>query len=172
MKQFALCILFFLTIFTGVRAQGVEWLTWEEAQKRAQEEPRKIFVDVYTYWCGWCKTMDKKTFRNRVIYKYLNENYYAIKFDAEYKKDIDFKGNKLGNSKTSTRSPHDLAVALLDGKMSYPSIVLLNENFERIQALPGYKSPEDLEPILKFIHQEKYNEVSWTEYLQSFESEL
>ena len=46
--------------FTG-HAQEVEWLSWDEAVKRAQtdEVPKKIFVDVYTDWCGWCKKMDR-----------------------------------------------------------------------------------------------------------------
>ena len=61
-----------LSLVTQATAQ-VNWLTWEEAQERNKKEPRKIFVDVYTQWCGWCKKMDKETFSNPEIIKYLNK---------------------------------------------------------------------------------------------------
>jgi len=36
-----------------------EWMTFEEAIEKSKTEKRKIFIDVYTDWCGWCKVMDK-----------------------------------------------------------------------------------------------------------------
>ena len=33
----------------------IKWLSLEEAYAKTQTEPRKILVDVYTGWCGWCK---------------------------------------------------------------------------------------------------------------------
>ena len=35
---------------------------FEEALEASKTEKRKIFIDVYTDWCGWCKVMDKNTF--------------------------------------------------------------------------------------------------------------
>jgi len=32
----------------------IKWNTWEEAIEKSKKEKRKIFVDVYTDWCGWC----------------------------------------------------------------------------------------------------------------------
>ena len=43
-------------------ADEVKWMTFEQAVERSKTEKRKIFIDVYTDWCGWCKVMDKKTF--------------------------------------------------------------------------------------------------------------
>ena len=69
----------------------INWLTWEEAQAKNQKEARKFIVDVYTQWCGWCKKMDKATFEQTEIFNYINANYYAVKFDAETRTDIQFK---------------------------------------------------------------------------------
>ena len=51
-----------LVVFIGLltftsSAQEVNWLSWNEATSLAatDKNPKKIFVDVYTDWCGWCK---------------------------------------------------------------------------------------------------------------------
>src|ERR671918_265399 len=76
-------------------AQGdgeVNWMTFEEAVERSKTEKRKIFIDVYTDWCGWCKVMDKKTFSEPAVAKLLNEKYYPVKFNAEQREDVLFRG--------------------------------------------------------------------------------
>ena len=62
--------------------KDVKWLSFEEAQKLAAKTPKKIFVDVYTDWCGWCKKMDKNTLSDPGIKDYLNKKYYAVKLNA------------------------------------------------------------------------------------------
>ena len=52
----------------------VEWMNFEEALEKSKTEPRKIFIDVYTEWCGWCKRMDSATFQQEHIAEYLNEH--------------------------------------------------------------------------------------------------
>ena len=37
----------------------IKWMSWEEALEKSKKTKRKIFVDIYTDWCGWCKKMDK-----------------------------------------------------------------------------------------------------------------
>jgi len=51
-----------LFLFAHSAFGQVNWMTFEEAEIKYQEEKRKIFVDVYTDWCGWCKKMDANTF--------------------------------------------------------------------------------------------------------------
>jgi uncharacterized protein YyaL (SSP411 family) len=86
-------------------------VTWEQAEALCKKEPRKVVVDVYTEWCGWCKKMDKATFQNEVIVKYLNENYYAIKFNAEQREDIHLKGKDYEYVKSmGGKGYHELAM--------------------------------------------------------------
>ena len=85
-----------LLLLTGpmILAQEVQWMTWEEATTLAttEENPKKIFVDVYTDWCGWCKKMDKDTFQNAEVAAYMSENFYMVKLDGEGKEPITYKG--------------------------------------------------------------------------------
>ena len=62
-------------VFGQEKSGEVKWYTFEEAVALSKENPKKLFIDVYTDWCGWCKKMDRETFTHPVIAKYLNENY-------------------------------------------------------------------------------------------------
>jgi thioredoxin-related protein len=142
----------------------IHWLSWQEAAKLQKESPKKIFIDVYTNWCGWCKKMDASTFRNPEVVKYMNKHFYAIKMDAEMKDEIRFKDHTFKWVKAGRRGVHTLAYSLLEGKMSYPSFVTLNENYDRIAVSPGFKQPEQLLKELRFAGEERYKEMSWNDY--------
>ena len=72
MKIFYLII--FLSSFSLIAQQGqIKWTSFEDAIKKYQQQPKEIFIDVYTDWCGWCKKMDKTTYKNDVIVKYIND---------------------------------------------------------------------------------------------------
>jgi thioredoxin-related protein len=146
-------------------AEGeLKWYSWEEAVAACEKEPRKIFVDVYTDWCGWCKVMDKKTFPIPAVKSYIEENFYPVKLDAEQKEDIVWNGNTFSWRPAGRNGINMLAYSLLEGKTSYPTIVYLNEKFERIMISPGYKTPEQFLPELKFAAEEHYTSMTWEEY--------
>jgi thioredoxin-related protein len=117
----------------------IEWLTLEEAYERNLTEPRKIFVDVYTDWCGWCKKMDKDTFQDEKVAAYVNENYYAVKLNAESNKQ-----HSLGGAMVSERQ-----VARQWKVSGYPTVVFLEEDFRTIMPVGGYKKPNEFLKILE-----------------------
>lgn len=158
----------------GISLQGqkVNWMTIEEAEAAVKDEPRKLIVDVYTDWCGWCKRMDQTTFSNPVIADYLNQNYYAVKLDAEQRDSIRFKDHTFKYVAQGRRGYNELAAALLNGKMSYPNIVYMNEDLQVLQAVPGYQDAKSFEKIIKFFGGDHFKETSWEEFQKNFESEL
>lgn len=137
-------------------SEGIKWMTWEEAFEANKKEKRKVFVDVYTEWCGWCKKMDQTTFISPEVVKELNANFYAIKFDAEQKESIEFNDYKYVYVPGGRKGTHQLATSLLNGRNGYPSFVVLDENFNRIRISPGYKKPEQLMRELKYASTEAY----------------
>jgi thioredoxin-related protein len=153
-------------------AETIEWMTIEEAQLAQQKEPRKIFIDVYTDWCGWCKRMDKATFQNAEIAAYMNTNYYNVKFNAEQKDSIVFNGQTFKYVAQGRRGYHELAAALMNGKMSYPTVVFLDENLSILSPIPGFQAPAAFEPIMTFFGSNAYKETKWETYRQNFESNL
>ncbi len=145
----------------------IEWLTFEEAVERSKKEPRPIFVDVYTPWCGWCKRMDKTTFENPKVAKYMRKNYYCIKFNAEGKQEVVLPHKTYTNPSKN----HELAKELLDNKMSYPTVVYMNKSFTKLQALPGYRDAYEFLKISTFFGEEAYTSTSWEAFSAKFDAE-
>ncbi len=158
--------LFFLFTCLGTipSIAQINWLTWEEAQAKNQVEPRKFIIDVYTQWCGWCKKMDKATFQQPDISSYINKNYYAVKFDAETKTDINFKNKPYKFVRQGSSGYHELAAEITFGKLSYPTLVFLDEKLNVIQPIPGYKDPGSLDKIMKYFAEDYYKTTPWKKY--------
>lgn len=161
MKRSRLLILLFLFLSYAGQAQ-VQWMTLEEAYAKTQESPRKIFIDVYTDWCGWCKVMDKNTFSHPEVAAYLNTHFYPVKLDAEGKKPITIGAQTFIFD--PQQGTHQIAVALLQGKLSYPTVVYLDEKFQMIQPLPGYMDAQAFHPIVTFIGENHYKKEPFDQY--------
>lgn len=167
----SIIVSFILISNSSLNAQVVKWYTFEEAVELNKKEPRKILIDLYTDWCGWCKVMDKQTFKDPTIAKILNEKYYPVKFNAESSDTITFQGKTFINSKQGNRPPHQLAVAIMQGKMSYPSIAFMSEENKFITVVPGFQKPADMEPLLLYISTSLYEKnINFEEYKKNFKS--
>ena len=152
--------------------EKVNWISFEEAVEKNKTEKKKFLVDVYTDWCGWCKKMDKSTFTHPVIVKYINENNHPVKVNAERTDTVKLGGEVYVNENPDKkRSAHQLAIALLNGRMSYPTIVYLDENANMLSPVPGYLDAAGIEPVIKFYGEDAHQTTTWEEYQKSFEGE-
>ncbi|MCH2489302.1 MAG: thioredoxin fold domain-containing protein [Flavobacteriales bacterium] len=158
-----------------VSAQKINWMTMDEALAAQQTKPKKIFMDVYTTWCTPCKLLDKNTFSDKNVINFINDNFYAVKFNAEGNEEITYQDFTYTNpnyqpERKGRNATHFFADALrLSG---YPSLVFFADDGALIQAIPGYKSPQDLEIYLKMIASDDYKELTtmkaWEEYQENF----
>lgn len=133
-------------------------MSFSEAIKaNSGDDKKKIFVDVYTDWCGWCKVMDRSTFQDSTIIGYMNKYFHAVKLNAEMKDTLVFNNYTWTNpNPQANRSPHSIAKAMLNDEMSYPTFVMLDENFNRMDMQKGFKDSLFLRGYLEFYFQEKY----------------
>jgi len=132
----------------------INWMTFDEAQQAMKNEPKKIFVDVYTYWCGPCKMLDRNTFANPQLAEYVNKNFYAVKFNAQDENDIVFAGKTFTNpnydpNKGQYRRNGTNQLASAMGVRAFPTMVILNEQLQIMHSVRGYKTPQQLQPVLE-----------------------
>lgn len=130
---------------------GLEWISLQNALNDNDLGSKKTLVDVYTEWCSWCKIMDKKTFADPEVQKYLKENFNLVKFDAESQEELAFKGEKFQYKEAGKKGMHLLAAELLEGQMSYPSLVFFDEKMEKIRLVRGYKNPAEFIQELEIV---------------------
>jgi len=160
------------------KKEKVKWMTIEEALAQNENEPRKIIIDFYTDWCGWCKRMEKTTFNHPQIAKYINKNFYAVKFDAEGNKPVTYQD--LEYKPTKSKRPgriggtHEFAYYMANnkGSMGYPTIVFLDEESKKITFVSSYLKPTELDPILKYIKDDHYEKTEWGIFKSTFKSRI
>ncbi len=158
----------FLTLNANQGGEKIIWYSFEEAIELAGKNPRKLLVDIYTDWCGFCKRMDAETFSDPQVARFINRHFYPVKFNSETKDTIYFQGHEFINDGEGRRSAHQLSIAMLQGQMSYPSIVYFNEDLEMITAVPGFRTPGQIEPILRYIGENHYKNTSWENFQRDF----
>lgn len=122
--------------------ESVKWLSFDEAMEMAQKDPKPLMIDVYTDWCGWCKKMDKDTFKDSETAAYINKNFYAVKLDAESDERITHKGKKISKMQLAGQ---------VFGVRGYPTVVFYNVKKDKITPQSGYMKPEQFRKLLDRI---------------------
>jgi thioredoxin-related protein len=161
-------VLSFLSIKNNAQEAQIEWLSFEEAVARKESEPRKLLIDIYTDWCGWCKKMDKTTYADPKVIELINTYFYPVKLNAEQKTPITFDNHTFNFVASGRRGYHQLAAALTNNKLSYPTTVFLTRNNEIIQVLPGYMTAENILPILEYFGADHFRSTPWTEFQEKY----
>ncbi len=146
---FLIFICSFLSGFRPAEKDTINWISFETMQKEYAHNPKPIIIDLYTNWCGWCKVMDKNTYSNPNLVKYINEKYYAVKFNAESKESIYFNyKNYVYDEKNRINT---LALYLTYGRLEFPHTILLSSPDAQPAPFSGYLKPAQMESPLKYF---------------------
>lgn len=175
MKKTILSLLILLFTASGIVAQEIKWMSMNEALAAQKKKPKKIFMDAYTVWCGPCKLLDRNTFSNTDVIKYINKNYYPVKFDAEGTEVITYRGMTFKNpefdpNQKGRNSTHEFARAM--NITGYPSLVFFDEKGDLIGPIPGYRTPHQLELFLKLFVGEDYKKINSPEAFKAYSDEF
>lgn len=129
-------IFLFAFVFASTFAfsqEKIEWMKFEDAVAANESNPKMFIVDVYTDWCGWCKKMDKETFTDPKVIAFINENFHAVKLNAEdSQRTFEFGGEEFSEAQ--------MAAAMR--VRSYPNFVVIEPSMKNIAQLPGYRTPD------------------------------
>ncbi len=68
----------------------VDWYPWGEAAfRRARAEDKPIFLSIGYSTCHWCHVMERESFEDDEVGRFLNEHFVSIKVDREERPDVD-----------------------------------------------------------------------------------
>ncbi len=134
---------------TTTTSSSLQWHAIQDLPNLQRTSPKKVLIDVYTDWCRWCKVMDKQTFTDPTLIAYLDAHYHLVKLNAEDKSNIQFKGQTFKYVPGGRRGYNQIAAALLNGQLSYPSFVILDENLNILDILKGYKDAKTFQKSLE-----------------------
>lgn len=115
------CLFFSTHIATAQEKEAsiiFEETSWDDLLEKAKTEDKLIFVDVYTSWCGPCKTMAKEVFTDASVAKFYNEHFINAHIDAEQGEGVQFA--------------REYKV------QAYPSLLFINRAGEVVHRATGY----------------------------------
>jgi thiol-disulfide isomerase/thioredoxin len=99
-------------------------LNFDQALARAKKEKKVVFIDFYATWCGPCKMLDKTTWQDPKVIKWLEENTIPLKIDAE----------------------KEVELAKRYGVRAYPTMAFINPDGKILDTIIGYHPPEKFLP--------------------------
>ena len=113
--------------------------------------------------------MDRNTYSNDKVIKYLEEKFYPVKLDAETRDSLIWNGKTFNYNKRYRIN--DFAIYLTQGQLSYPSTIIINDMKADPQNIIGYLKPEELEPIAKYFGEGQYGKNAYESFQQSLKKE-
>lgn len=131
--SFLLVIGFLLLHQSNTSFAQLKTVSFQEIDSLQKIEKRNVVIFFYTDWCNYCQLMDQTTLKDDQIRTLLNDHFYFIKFNAETKEEINFRGHLFQFQPTGTKTGmHELSIQLatIDGEIAFPSICILNPENE------------------------------------------
>ncbi len=146
--------------------EKIQWLSIEEASLKMKQTPKPVIIDLYTKWCYWCKVMDKKTYNNQKVVDYINEKFYPVKLDAETKDVVQWRNKDFEYN--SDVKVNEFSLFITNGQLSFPTTVIYTSANEAPATVPGFMSPDEIEPVLKYFGENHYKKQTFQEFLKGF----
>lgn len=156
--------LIFLSSTVFSQSEKIKWIPPDKIKEFQKSNPKKIMIDLYTDWCGWCKVMDRTTFSDKNVAEKINSNFYSIKINAEYKGEINFNDQVYKYLDLKPRGINEIAYYLTNGQLSYPMTIFLDEEYRLITLLPGYHKSNFFKSVLDYIGEDHWKNSSWEDF--------
>lgn len=144
----------------------LKWLTPKDAFSSNQVHKKKTMVLINTDWCNACKVMKRASFIDTSVASYLKEKFDLVDFNPEITDSIPFKGTTFGNPRSQQMPFHQLAFALTKSNFVLPSLAVLDENMNLLDAVSFYIQPAFLKDISHYYGDEVYKKKPWKDYIE------
>jgi len=136
---------------------GSKVYSMEEAQVLAKENGKKVLVEVYAAWCGFCRKMAAETHPSQKVKDAVNELFYLVRLNAESDKQVVYNGETMTES--------ELAAAF--GVSSFPTTVFVDTNGEALGYQPGFMDANMYTNLVSYVGTDSYKTSSFEDFITS-----
>lgn len=153
-------ILFFVGLIgfqVSAQEEQLECFSFEQADSLNAIDARKTVVFFHTDWCKFCLQMQATTLRDDEIISLLNTHYRFVSFDPETEEKVVFAGQEfkyVPNGNNTGINEIAIQLATIEGDISYPSLCILNENYEIVFQYNKLLTVESMKTVLERMLEE------------------
>ena len=143
----------FSLIFSSLANFAQQTMTFEELDSALLAKPKRTVIFLHTDWCKYCQSIKTTSFKNEELISTLNEEFYFVMFNGEEKETVSFQNKSYSYiPRGATSGSHELAfeIGQIDGKLLFPTIVILDTNLTVLYKRASFHSASEL---LKVIDQ-------------------
>lgn len=148
----------------------VKWYSVKDASGLCVKNKKPLLIYLKTDWCQSCKVEEEIVFRNPVISNLINENFYAVNFNAASQEDVFLFGQKFTG--TGNGNPHQLTKGILQQSFKFPAFVFVNNKKQKINEVHGFLTAYQLERILNYLKEEKYKTQKFEDFVNEFKGKI
>lgn len=152
------CLIVFLALASTVaNAQlrsSFPYETLAAAQKNAKQQGKKVVIDFYAKWCGYCKKMENEVYPIANVGKTLTAFFHFVRVDIESDELLVYNGRQF--------SMKELAGGF--GIRSTPTYLFLDTDGKIIGSQPGFLEMSLFTGILSFVGSDAYQSQKFEDY--------
>jgi thioredoxin-related protein len=130
----------------GVQAKndtGVTWVGYDEGMAMGKEAGKKIIINFYADWCGYCNKMNREIFSKGEAADFINQNFVPIRINTDVETQLAEKYRVSG----------------------LPTTWFLDKDGEGIMNIPGYLPKEMFLSYMKFIQTDSHKTMSFKQFM-------
>lgn len=150
---------------TEPRFKAMKWEKASDFFGKNDSNAKKTLVLVHTEWCNACRVMQRTSFNDSLIEKYVADKFNLVDFNPEVTDPISYKGQVYTNQRTPQAPFHQLAGVLCRNSLTLPTLVVLDEKYNIIDAIPFYLNPELLGNIAVYYGDNVYQTRKWADFM-------
>jgi len=116
----------------------------------SKQDDKKIIIKLSAEWCKPCQKLSK-TLQDEELQHYLESNFHIVDFDIQTKETIVYQGKVYNYVDNPKMGYHELAYQLLEERLSFPALLVLDGELNKIDLARGYKNKRQLLEYLQKV---------------------